>query len=172
MRKNLKIGSLFLCLFALLACDSNKETVVNPDNKDNSSTEKQDNSNSTTDTNNNSNNNDSNNNGNGNTSNNGDNNNTNTNNNDDEPFVDMLLSNKNGMVVKFASKGAKIDSITYDDIKIGENGFVAGRVANRIANATFELDGVTYNVNKNNGKHCLHGGAQGFGEINWTKKSY
>ena len=73
------------------------------------------------------------------------------------------------MVVKFANKGAKIDSIKYGDLKIAENGFVAGRVANRIANAQFTLDGITYNVNKNNGKHCLHGGSKGFGEINWTK---
>lgn len=85
--------------------------------------------------------------------------------------VDMQLSNANGMLVKFDVKGAKISSIRLDNLKIAENGFVAGRVANRIANASFQLDGKTYNVNKNNGQHCLHGGSQGFGEINWTKTS-
>lgn len=86
-------------------------------------------------------------------------------------LVDMQLSNTNGMVVKFAKRGAKIDSIRLNDVKIAENGFVAGRVANRIANATFVLDGKTYNVNRNNGQHCLHGGSKGFGEIDWTKTS-
>lgn len=80
---------------------------------------------------------------------------------------DLSITNEK-LTVKFNKKGAKIDSIRFDDRKIAENGFVAGRVANRIANATFTLDGKTYNVNKNNGKHCLHGGSKGFGEIDWT----
>ncbi|MCQ2087316.1 MAG: galactose mutarotase [Bacilli bacterium] len=106
----------------------------------------------------------------------GENNNENEENNEPEPepereVVDMQLSNLNGMLVKFDRKGAKISSVRLNDLKIAENGFVAGRVANRIANASFQLDGVTYNVNRNNGQHCLHGGAQGFGEINWTKTS-
>ncbi len=38
-------------------------------------------------------------------------------------------------------------------------GAVIGRVANRIGNATFTMDGKTYHVTANNGgKHCLHGG--------------
>src|SRR5687767_11821469 len=41
-------------------------------------------------------------------------------------------------------------------------GCTAGRVANRIANATFDLDGKTYTLAKNNGPHMLHGGAKGF----------
>ena len=150
MKKTLKIGSFMVCLFALLACSSNEGTTVN---------DKIPEENNLTETNNDS----------GKTDNDLNNNEENNNNNDNEQFVDMELSNSNGMVVKFANKGAKIDSIKMNNVKIAENGFVAGRVANRIANAKFDLDGVTYNVNKNNGKHCLHGGAQGFGEINWTK---
>ena len=42
-----------------------------------------------------------------------------------------------------------------------------GRYANRIANATFTLDGVTYNLTKNNGEHTLHSGKKGFGYIVW-----
>src|SRR5271157_1041232 len=43
-----------------------------------------------------------------------------------------------------------------------------GRVANRIANAEFELDGVTYELPKNNlDKHCLHGGNEGFAKKVW-----
>lgn len=46
-------------------------------------------------------------------------------------------------------------------------GATAGRVANRIANATFDLDGKTYTLAKNNGPHMLHGGAKGFDKYVW-----
>mmetsp|Transcript_105645 Transcript_105645/g.297168 ORF Transcript_105645/g.297168 Transcript_105645/m.297168 type:complete len:340 (-) Transcript_105645:171-1190(-) len=41
-------------------------------------------------------------------------------------------------------------------------GTAVGRCANRIANGTFELDGETYELDRNNGDHHLHGGTQGF----------
>ncbi len=41
-------------------------------------------------------------------------------------------------------------------------GAVVGRVANRIGGASFELNGKTYQLAKNNGEHCLHGGMKGF----------
>lgn len=84
-------------------------------------------------------------------------------------FVKNQISNDNGMVINFDKHGAKIDSIYYDDLKIGENGFIAGRCANRIANAKFTLDGVNYTLTKNAwDQHQLHGGPKGFGEIDWT----
>ena len=43
-----------------------------------------------------------------------------------------------------------------------------GRVANRISNAEFSLDGTKYSLDKNNGKHCLHGGLQGISWKNWV----
>lgn len=41
-------------------------------------------------------------------------------------------------------------------------GTAVGRCANRIANGSFELDGQTFDLEKNNGAHHLHGGTNGF----------
>lgn len=46
-------------------------------------------------------------------------------------------------------------------------GVIAGRYANRIAQARFELDGVRHELPANNGAHCLHGGAGGFHSRLW-----
>jgi aldose 1-epimerase len=44
-----------------------------------------------------------------------------------------------------------------------------GRVANRIAHGRFSLDGVVYDVDKNEyGKNLLHGGGRGFGVRPWS----
>jgi aldose 1-epimerase len=50
-------------------------------------------------------------------------------------------------------------------------GAIAGRFANRIGGARFELDGRTYDLPKNFvDRHCLHGGVEGqaFGKRPWT----
>jgi aldose 1-epimerase len=55
-------------------------------------------------------------------------------------------------------------SLGYDNVDdyLLENnpyfGATVGRVANRIANSSFTIDGVTYNLTKNRGEHHLHGG--------------
>ena len=46
-------------------------------------------------------------------------------------------------------------------------GAALGRYANRIGNASFTLDGVKYELTKNNGAHTLHGGAKGFDHTVW-----
>lgn len=46
-------------------------------------------------------------------------------------------------------------------------GSLAGRVANRIKNASFDLDGKTYNLPANAGNLQLHGGEQGLGRQVW-----
>lgn len=48
-------------------------------------------------------------------------------------------------------------------------GSIIGRVANRIANSEFELDGAKYKLDVNCGdRHHLHGGLQGFHLKNWN----
>jgi aldose 1-epimerase len=46
-------------------------------------------------------------------------------------------------------------------------GSLAGRVANRIKNGTFTLDGRTYRLETNFGEHTLHGGPAGIGRLVW-----
>jgi aldose 1-epimerase len=73
----------------------------------------------------------------------------------------------------------------YDDIKsyiqTGEPlksggkqnfGTVVGRYANRIKNGVFQMDGSTYNLEKNNGDHHLHGGSEGFFNKVFSVPSY
>jgi aldose 1-epimerase len=47
-------------------------------------------------------------------------------------------------------------------------GALAGRVANRIRGARFEVEGKTYEVVPNEGPNALHGGPEGLGRQNWS----
>ncbi len=60
------------------------------------------------------------------------------------------------------------DSIQqYQSFSRNPAGASLGRYANRIGNATFTLDGTTYNLTKNNGENCIHGGRNGFDHTVW-----
>lgn len=93
----------------------------------------------------------------------------------------FVLTNANGMEVAITNFGGRIVSImvpdkdgNMKDVVLGfdnvldyknipnDFGATIGRYANRIGNATFELDGNTYNLTANNGPHSLHGGPNGF----------
>jgi len=100
--------------------------------------------------------------------------------------VDLYtLTNKNGLVAKVTSHGASLTELWAPDRtgKLGDivggydkvDGYVkepfgatVGRVANRIRNAEFELEGKTYKLSANNGPHTLHGGKKGWDRVIWT----
>lgn len=88
---------------------------------------------------------------------------------DGRELIEDQLYTDDGFTIEFEAKGARIKKMYYGALQIAKDGFVAGRCANRIAGASFELNGETYNVDKNDGNNSLHGGSQGFGEVTWTK---
>jgi aldose 1-epimerase len=103
------------------------------------------------------------------------------------PVRAFELSNGNGMVARVAEYGATLTQLLVPsapgkrgDVVLGFDtveeyvahswffGATVGRVANRIGEAQFTLDGETYNVAANNGPHHLHGGARGWDKVVWT----
>ncbi|HMO33442.1 MAG TPA: aldose epimerase family protein [Lacibacter sp.] len=46
-------------------------------------------------------------------------------------------------------------------------GAICGRYANRISNACFSINGTRYQLTRNEGQHCLHGGGRGFDKVVW-----
>ena len=60
-----------------------------------------------------------------------------------------------------------LEGYCYSDLYFGA---LVGRVANRIKDGKFSLDLTEYNLDKNNGGNCLHGGYSGFDKIVWDAK--
>ncbi len=98
------------------------------------------------------------------------------------------LKNKNGMEATITNFGGRIVELfvpdrngNFADVVLGRNtidkyvnykgarffGAAVGRVANRISNATFELNEHIYNLPKNNGENSLHGGVFGYDRKVW-----
>lgn len=94
------------------------------------------------------------------------------------------LTNKNGMKAEFIDYGANIVSLCVpdrngklDDVVLGFDnvagyevngcffGALIGRHGNRIGGAKFELNGVTYELEKNDGENNLHGGTPGYHHV-------
>jgi len=108
---------------------------------------------------------------------------------DGAPVRIYTLKNQNGVMVKITEYGAIITEIhapdrqgKTGDVVLGFDnldryrrghpffGAIAGRVANRIANGRFTLEGKEYTLAKNNGPNHLHGGLKGFDKKVWTSK--
>jgi len=106
----------------------------------------------------------------------------------DGTIVDLFtLSNSHGMAVKIATFGAIVTEIhvpdrsgTIGNVVLGFDnlqqylaahpffGAIAGRVANRIAGATFDLAGQTHTLQPNNGPNNLHSGPFGIDKRVWA----
>lgn len=96
------------------------------------------------------------------------------------------LTNRNGLSVTLCDYGARLHAILmpdrhgrvadvclgFDELRCYETrsgylGATIGRYCNRIAGASFDLNGKTYTLFKNNGANTLHGGQVGFDKKIW-----
>ena len=79
-------------------------------------------------------------------------------------------------IVRFVSFGIDIMGgfDTLEDYLLDRSyqGAVVGRVANRVENARFTMDGVEYHLTANSGGNCLHGGQFGFTFKTFEEKEY
>jgi aldose 1-epimerase len=62
------------------------------------------------------------------------------------------------------------DSVEKYVAQTAHFGGIIGRYANRIAHGSFQLDGHTYSIPKNDGDNALHGGIRGFDKVVWGAK--
>lgn len=98
-----------------------------------------------------------------------------------EEVTSYILKNKNGLEAEFIDYGARLVRLYVPDAKgikkdivLGFDnvtgyekcdtyyGAFIGRVGNRISNASFSLNGVDYELDKNDGVNSLHGGFVGY----------
>ncbi len=103
----------------------------------------------------------------------------------------LLTLQNNGIIVQLLSLGAIVKTIkTADrngevrDIVLGFDnpldnlasttyfGQVVGRYANRIAGASFTLDGAEHTLSANDGPNCLHSGPSNWGWQNWCTEPF
>lgn len=98
----------------------------------------------------------------------------------------FTLSNKNGIIAEITNYGGIIVSLktpdrnqSFDDVILGYDSFkyyiknphyfgaIIGRIANRIEGACFTLNGIYYELNKNERDNHIHGGLTGFDRKVW-----
>ena len=80
-------------------------------------------------------------------------------------IVGIYVPDKEGNYTNVVGHNDSIQQ--YQTFSRNPVGAALGRYANRIGNASFTLDGVKYEVTKNNGAHTLHGGSKGFDHTVW-----
>src|ERR1700735_4610431 len=93
--------------------------------------------------------------------------------------VEARITNYGGIVVslRVPDRTGKLDDVVlgYDSFEGYRGnpayfGAIIGRYANRIAHGSFQLDGKTYSIPKNDGDNALHGGIRGFDKMVWEGK--
>ena len=106
-----------------------------------------------------------------------------------DKVLELIIENKKGLKASVLTYGCIIKNLWvynkrgdiydtvlgYDVLKEYEEdkyymGAVIGRVANRIENSCFELNGRRYELSRNSGRHHLHGGEKGFNKRVWKLK--
>ena len=110
---------------------------------------------------------------------------------DKEEVTKYIINNNNGLEVHFIDYGANITNLfmpdkdgNIDDIVLGYDtvpgyegngpgyGSFIGRNANRIEGGAFELNGVTYELEQNDGKNNLHGGSPGYNRLMYQVSTF
>ncbi|HEX6880716.1 MAG TPA: aldose epimerase family protein [Terriglobales bacterium] len=108
---------------------------------------------------------------------------------DGSPIDLYVLTNDRGMQASITNFGGILVSLKvpdrdhkFDDVVLGYDklegyigdktfqGAIIGRYGNRIAQGKFELNGKTYNLERNDGENSLHGGIHGFNKAVWKAK--
>jgi aldose 1-epimerase len=93
--------------------------------------------------------------------------------------VEARITNYGGIVVslKTPDRNGAMGNIVLGFVSLPEYlatnpyfGALVGRYANRIGHARFSLNGVEYELVKNNGDNALHGGTRGFSKVVWTPR--
>ena len=106
---------------------------------------------------------------------------------DEAGTVSIALRSPGGTTAHITSFGATLTRLSlpdrhgeFDDVVLGHDatgeyiaqqnylGSSVGRFANRIADGRFDLHGRSYQLNRNHGRHHLHGGAAGFDRLHWS----
>ncbi|MFC0299229.1 aldose epimerase family protein [Virgibacillus soli] len=106
-------------------------------------------------------------------------------------WVETTLTNNNGMQVRFLNFGGIITEIIvpnrdgvlenvvlgyrqYEEYEQNPNyfGAIIGRVAGRIQDASFHLDGKRYELENNEETRHLHGGSGGFHQVMWETSPF
>src|ERR1700685_3586109 len=93
--------------------------------------------------------------------------------------VEVRVMTYGGIVVSLRTpdRNGKLDDVVLgcDSVEkyvaqTAHFGGIIGRYANRIAHGSFQLDGQTYSIPKNDGDNALHGGIRGFDKVVWAAK--
>lgn len=108
-----------------------------------------------------------------------------------EKWKRFKISNDNGVRVTILNYGGIISELLVPDqngklenVVLGYKneadyqtdphyfGAIIGRVAGRIQSGSFELNGNTYDLEKNDGQNCLHSGTRGFHKVVWNAETF